>query len=414
MHGYGPEDLESGTPEEFKKPKPPVIPEPKTCGILGTHFQKSDLSPPPPDLPGLLLMRCVSGSQAYGMATETSDVDIRGIFVPTLDYMLGFMKRVEQIERKPETTIYALRKYMALACNANPNILELLFVPDDCLLEAHPLYALLVQNRQLFLSRAACKAYVGYAYAQLARVKTHRKWLLSGPTKKPERIDFKLPPEPLLTREQRGAFYILVAHLLRDHPEMERLWATVIDIIEAEAFPGWEGVVQKRGVPEEALSTVQDLTGVSDNFIAVLQREQAYHRAVDDWSKYQEWKATRNPARAELERKFGADTKHLSHLARLIIMGEEIMTKGTLTVRRPEAKQLIAIRKEGIWLDGTPITFDKFDDIVAWTKAKEEVLFALYHSDACPLPKKPDMLELEKLCIEIVCKANEVPWRNRA
>lgn len=405
------------------------------------------LIPPCPEVPGLPIFRCISGSHAYGMSTPESDIDIRGVFVPSLDYLLGFMKRVQQIEvsrssefvmltellgesgvvtldandmvskrtKKPdgaddtETVVYAIQKFMGLACGANPNILELLYAPDNCIIDVHPLWEMLVEKRDLFLSRAACKSFVGYGYAQLGRVARHRRWLLSPPKKQPERTDFDLPPEPLMTREQRGAFYVVVAHLLREHPEMERVWEAIKSIIEAEKFPGWEGIVQKGGIPGAAMKPLQELTGVSDNFIAVLQREQAYHKAVDEWHKYQEWKAKRNPKRAALEAKWGADTKHLCHLARLISMGEEIMTKGTLTVHRPDAEQLRAVRERGIWIDGTQITIDKFDDILAWTKAKETKLFALYHSDACPLPKKPDTKALDKLCIEIVARATGIP-----
>lgn len=349
------------------------------------------------DVPGRLLMLCVSGSHAYGTATEQSDVDVRGIFIPDSKYLLGFSKRVEQIEWKPDTVVYALAKYLALAVNANPNILELMFVPEDCLLHTDPLFRWLLDVRQSMLSRQACKSFVGYAYAQLHRIRTHRNWLLHPPKAAPTRDHFGLPEVSLLSRDQRGAFYILVARLLRDHPEMERLLDAVQEIIEAEKFPGWEGIVQRRGIPVDALGQVQELTRVSDNFIAVLQREQAYHRAVDEWSKYQDWLRSRNPDRAALEARFGLDTKHLSHLVRLMLSGEELMRHGTLTVRRPEAESLLAIRRDGIWLDGTPITSDSFDGIVAWTKQKEEELFALYHGN-CPLPKKPDVEAVDVVC----------------
>jgi len=419
--GPGPEDkcLESAPSETWAKPKPPeiLLAAPKETheihGVLGKHFQKSDLPPSPSDLPGLLLMRCVSGSQAYGMATETSDVDIRGIFVPTLDYMLGFMKRVEQIERKPETVIYALQKYMALAANANPNILELLFVQDDYLLEVHPLYQLLVENRKLFLSKKVRFTYTGYASAQLHRIDRHRHYLLHPPTKQPKRVDYGLPEgEKLVSREQMGAFWVTVAHILRDIadelPHLNDLYVDALSIIESEGFPGWEGLVQKcGGVPRGALKIVQKLTNATDNFIEVLQHEQAYYHAADEWKKYQKWQESRNPARAALEARWLMDTKHASHAIRLVRQGEEIMRTGTLQVRLPDADKVRAIR-DGIWFDGTEITYEK---VMEFVKQKELDMQALYKSPECPLPKEPDRKALDELCIELVCKANEVPWK---
>jgi predicted nucleotidyltransferase len=372
------------------------------------YFKREDL-PPAPDLPGRLIMRCVSGSQAYGMATPESDVDIRGIFVPTMKYMLGFMNRVEQIELKPETVIYAIQKFMALAANANPNILELLFVPDDCLLDVDPLYQRLVENRQLFLSRKVRWSYVGYSCAQIHRIEVHRRYLLHPIEHAPVRSAFGLPEgEHFVSREQVGAFYVTLAHILRgmidiSEPEIKDLYRNVVAIVCSEAFPGWEGIVQSQGVPDAALPYVQKLTGASDNFIYALQREQAYYRQVDEWNKYQTWLKQRNPKRAALEARWGLDVKHAAHAIRLIMQGEEIMRTGTLTVRLPNADKIRAIR-DGVWLDGSPITYDK---IVAYVKQKEIELQQLYISKECVLPKEPDRKTLDELCIEIVKHANE-------
>ena len=52
------------------------------------------------------------------------------------------------------------------------------------------------------------------------------------------------------------------------------------------------------------------------------------------WDSYQTWKTHRNPARAELERQHGYDTKHAMHLIRLMRMGLEVLETGDLGVRR--------------------------------------------------------------------------------
>ncbi len=52
----------------------------------------------------------------------------------------------------------------------------------------------------------------------------------------------------------------------------------------------------------------------------------------------------RNPARAELERRHGYDTKHAMHLIRIMRMGVEALETGELRVRRDDAKELLAIR----------------------------------------------------------------------
>ena len=69
-----------------------------------------------------------------------------------------------------------------------------------------------------------------------------------------------------------------------------------------------------------------------ENFIAYLQKENAYNRAVQMWEQYNKWKDTRNEKRAALEAKYGYDTKHGMHLIRLMRQCKEILETGTLNV----------------------------------------------------------------------------------
>lgn len=363
-----------------------------------------DKLPPPPTVPGLVLMRCVSGSHAYGMDTPESDIDIRGVFVPERVYLLGCTKHVEQVEAKPDTVMYALQKYMALCRNANPNILELLFLPEDCILETHPIYQLLHDARNVFLSRKVRFTYSGYAVSQLKRIRTHRRWLLDPPKEPPKRGNFGLPEgESLISREQVGAFYVTLAHVLRDVAELELqlVHDRVLEILRSEAFPGWEGLIQRGGIPPEALPAVQQLTGASDNFIEVLQHEQSFYAAVNEWKRYNEWKRTRNPARAALEAKYGFDVKHASHLVRLMLQGESLMQTGTLTVRLPNAADIRRIRS-GIWLDGTPVQYEVVEE---FAQTAEKRMQELYESKDCPLAKVADANRIDQLCMELIERA---------
>ncbi len=355
-----------------------------------------------PEVPGTYLFRTIVGSQAYGTDTPESDIDVSGIFVPSIEYHLGFNKNVEQVKQGKDTTIYSLKKFMHLAASNNPNVLELLFVPEDCILEVHPLFQKILDNRKLFLSKNVRYRYCGYAYGQIKRIETHRRWILHPLKKEPSREDFGLPlSQSLVSREQMNAFYITLAHMLRDIASMADLYDYIVEIIESDDFPGWEGVVQSRGIPEEAYPAVQKLTDASDNFIEALRREQAYYRNVDEWSKYQNWLKTRNPKRSELEKKFCFDTKHGSHVVRLMLQGEEIMTTGNLSVRHKDCEKIKGI-KFGKWLDESDITYEK---VKAFAVEYENKMKELYKSDKCVLPNKPSINELDDMCIDITMKA---------
>ena len=49
-----------------------------------------------------LISKFITGSNLYGTETESSDIDIRGIFIPSSEYTLGFVKNVEQYEDQDE------------------------------------------------------------------------------------------------------------------------------------------------------------------------------------------------------------------------------------------------------------------------------------------------------------------------
>ena len=102
-----------------------------------------------------------------------------------------------------------------------------------------------------------------------------------------------------------------------------------------------------------------------DNFIDALQRERAFRSAMREWRQYQGWKQHRNPARAALEAAHGYDTKHASHLVRLLRMALEIVGTGEVHVWRGDrdADELRAIR-DGAW------SYDALIDFAESTEAE--------------------------------------------
>jgi hypothetical protein len=131
--------------------------------------------------------------------------------------------------------------------------------------------------------------------------------------------------------------------------------------------------------------------GLDDNFIALMQRERQYTGARREWEQYQNWKKTRNKGRAELEYKYGYDTKHAYHLVRLIRMCREVLTTGKVIVKRPDREELLAIRN-GAWT---------YEQLMEFAEREEKELDALYLTSTA-LPKSPDREKLDQLCIELV------------
>ncbi len=116
-----------------------------------------------------VIFRCVVGSQAYGLATEGSDVDRRGIYLPPADLHWSLYGVPEQLENKDEEECYwELQKYLVLALKANPNVLEVLYSPlvETCT----PVAEKLLSIREIFLSQLVYQTYNSYVLSQFKKM----------------------------------------------------------------------------------------------------------------------------------------------------------------------------------------------------------------------------------------------------
>jgi len=116
-----------------------------------------------------------AGSRAYGTATPNSDHDYRGVCIPPLRYLVGLDRFEQKEEKEPEDCVnYDLRKFLRLAVDSNPNILEILWIEGEnlvvCTEEGHRLRAI----RQLLLSKRCFKTFGGYAQAQMYRMQHYK------------------------------------------------------------------------------------------------------------------------------------------------------------------------------------------------------------------------------------------------
>ncbi len=176
----------------------------------------------------------LTGSYSYGTNVQSSDKDYKGIFIAPKEYYYG-IKNIEQkdsgwltedgcglypeLDGNKDTVFYELRKFVKLALNCNPNILELLFERDDMYLYKSRLGEKLITNRDLFLSKKVKYSYSGYGYSQLKKIKTHRHWLLNPVKEQPRPSDYGLEPEEALNKVDLNRFLEFVWLLCRDRIE---------------------------------------------------------------------------------------------------------------------------------------------------------------------------------------------------
>jgi len=117
-----------------------------------------------------LVFKAIVGSQSYGTSTPTSDVDYKGVYMQSVDELLGFGYK-EQIEVGKDECYYEVRRFLQLLQSANPTVLELLYSPSDCILQSSTQFDLIVQHRDKFLTQKCLSSFGGYAVAQIKKAK---------------------------------------------------------------------------------------------------------------------------------------------------------------------------------------------------------------------------------------------------
>jgi len=142
------------------------------------HFKDWLPSPPGGDvefeLESCIVYRCVVGSRAYGLDTDASDTDLRGVYLAPLDMHLSLFGAPEQFEDNGAQTCYwELQKFLVMALKANPNILECLYSP--LAEKITPLGERLLALRESFLSQMIFQTFNGYALSQFKKLEQDRR-----------------------------------------------------------------------------------------------------------------------------------------------------------------------------------------------------------------------------------------------
>mgnify|MGYP001579929995 CR=1 FL=1 len=313
----------------------------------------------------------ISGSQSYGFDTENSDFDCKGFCLPPKSIREHLFNHFDQainnkeIEnrwgylRNPknpkfESTVYSLQKFFQLAAQCNPNVIELLWVDNNDILQINKIGQKTIENREIFLSTKIKWTFQGYSFAQFAKIERHRKWIIKGELKKPERKDYGLQDKSLKV-------YGEIERIIKREIEDWNLSKFSLDELDRSAIKDtlWEIIFRTSNNkitwdnwPEKyeqaALTKFLEEFNVSKEITDLIIRETKYKNDLREYQNWMGWKEKRNLDRKNLEKDFLYDTKHATHLIRLNRMGREILEgKGVIT-KRPDAQELLEIRN-GKW-----------------------------------------------------------------
>lgn len=336
--------------------------------------------------PEYLLMECVSGSHAYGLQIATSDIDLRGVFLlpKTAFYGFGY---VEQVGNPTHDEVYyELKRYVELLAKNNPNLLELLATPPDCIRYRHPLLERFTP--ELFLSKRCEDAFAGYAQAQIRKARGLNKKILRpvDPVRK-SILEFchvaagqgSIPLAEWLDRHgyrQEDCGLAAIPHFRDGYA-----------LFHAEAGH-LRGILSGPGAQEVCLSSIPK----SLSPLAVLHfNKDGYAMHCREYHEYWEWVEKRNDARYQGTLAHGKnyDAKNMMHTFRLLRMALEIAREGEVRVRRPDREFLLAIRRGEFG----------YEELVARADAMLPEIRAAYAASS--LRDLPDMEKAEEILVEI-------------
>lgn len=117
-----------------------------------------------------IILLTLGGSYAYGMDTENSDLDIRGIALNQKEEILLGTDFNQIVDTPTDTVIYSFNKILALLAKCNPNTIEMLGCIPEHYLYKSSVGEELINNRKLFLSKICVHTFGNYAWSQLRRL----------------------------------------------------------------------------------------------------------------------------------------------------------------------------------------------------------------------------------------------------
>jgi hypothetical protein len=337
---------------------------------------------------GWLLFECISGSRAYGLHTPTSDTDLKGVYYVPREQFYGFDYPRQLSNETNDEVYYELGRFVELLLKNNPNMLELLATPEDCVLYRHPVMEQL--HISMFLSKLCKDTFAGYAITQIRKARGYKKKIVNPVA--PER---KTVPDCCFILEGAGA--IPLREWLQDRGYREEhcglssvahtkgLYALFYN---ENGTYSYKGIVNDSSADDVALSSIPKGETMRAYLYFNLEGYSAYCK---EYREYWSWVEKRNEQRYQgnMQHGKGYDAKNLMHTIRLLQMALEIATTGQLQVRRINREALLAIKTGDL----------EYDALLQMANTLMDQAAAAY--DNSNLPQAPDKEKITAILVNM-------------
>jgi predicted nucleotidyltransferase len=310
-----------------------------------------------------IILLGLGGSHAYGVETDTSDIDLRGIALNSKSDILGLNDGFEQfVHNDTDTTIYSFNKMIKLLTGCNPNVIEILGLKPEHYLYLSRIGKELIDNKNLFLSQKAAFTFGAYANAQLRRL-DNKAARLTSQSEQEKHILNSIENARFSYKDRFFPFnegdYI---NLYTDVSHQDDLDTEIYMDIKLNHYP------------------LRDYKGMWSDM----------NNIVKEYSKI----GHRNQNAIEK----GKLSKHMMHLVRLYLMCLDILNEGEIITYREKDHDFLMSIRNGKYLDDNRQPTSEFFDIVDDLEAKFDKA-----KQTTDLPDNPDYKKIN----EFVASVNE-------
>jgi uncharacterized protein len=300
----------------------------------------------------LILFEVISGSKSFGLNTPSSDTDIKGVYYLPKDKFFG-LEYIPQISNETNDEVYyELGRFVELLLKNNPNILEILATPADCILYKHPLMAQL--QLEDFLSKLCKDSFAGYAVTQIKKARGLKKKIVNPMAEeKKSLLDFcyVVGTGRDLSVQDLSASIAIKKYLSDNNYLQSQCGLVKINHIkemyalfyDAQNTLGYKGILQKENSNEVSLSSIPK----TETAIGYLSCNQdGYSKYCKEYKEYWDWIEKRNDDRYNTNQQHGKnyDSKNMMHTIRLLQTAEQILKTGQLNIRVSNREELLEIK----------------------------------------------------------------------
>ena len=319
------------------------------------------------EIPGKLIYLSQYGSHLYGLNTENSDLDFRGVYIPNLDDMIlgkaqdeintelevevecyeeidkvvnGFPLKgaVKAKKVKVDVKIFSLQKFIKLCSKADTNALDLLFSLDNDVMEQYIYYDKEIKD----------DGHTGTSYIPIWYILNHKNKLINTDRlESPITYAFKQATKYGLKGERRQVMLDLLKHVntylfLDTTPANVPLSKFMTDFIYEDGTPIINQYIDGKHVKIDVL----DNKGKEEKYLYVCGVQHQFNLELKRFAQRLEEKINKEyTSQRTKQAADGNDWKALSHAIRILLEVKQLLEDGCITFPCIENRFLLRIKQ---------------------------------------------------------------------